>query len=136
MAKNKKIEITDKQSSIRNYMQNILWLKNIIDAHGNILNLDRFHAEVDTAISNCKLRMSRHVSIDGVVQDREMYSISLGELEYLQGLATHTKNFDSLKEQNIISHEDLPKSNKPGFATKVKNARLAIQNKIANWLIK
>lgn len=110
MAKRQNIEIIDKQSSIKNYMQNILWLKNIIDAHGNILNLDRFRAEVDTAIIDCKARMMQYTTIDGVVTEREKYSILVGELEYLQDLAKHTTNFYPLKQNPIVSYEDLPKT--------------------------
>lgn len=110
MAKRQNIEIIDKQSSIKNYMQNILWLKNIIDAGGNILNLDRFRAEVDIAISNCQVRMTKYTTIDGVVTEREKYSILVGELEYLQDLAKHTTNFYPLKQNPIVSYEDLPKT--------------------------
>ena len=109
MAKHQNTEIIDKQSSIKHYMQNTLWLKNIIDAHGNILNLDRFRAEVDVAISNCEVRMAQYTTIDGVVTEREKYSILVGELEYLQSLAKHTTNFYPLKQNPIVSHEDLPK---------------------------
>ena len=109
MAKHQNTEIIDKQSSIKHYMQNTLWLKNIIDAHGNILNLDRFRAEVDVAISNCEVRMAQYTSVDCVVTDREKYSILVGELEYLQSLAKHTTNFYPLKQNPIVSHEDLPK---------------------------
>lgn len=136
MAKKKNIEIMDKQSSIKHYMHQTLWLKDIIDAGGNILNLDRFRAEVDVAISNCNVRMSEYTTVDGVVKDREMYSILLGEKEYLENLAKHTTNFYPLKQHPIVSHEDLPKLNNAGFVTKIKNARLTIQNKIANWLIR
>lgn len=110
MAGHQNIEIIDKQSSIKNYMKNTLWLKNIIDAHGDILNLDRFRAEVDVAIINCKAQMMQYTTIDGVVTEREKYSILVGELEYLQDLAKHTTNFYPLKQNPIVSYEDLPKT--------------------------
>lgn len=131
--KKNKIEITDKQSSIRNYMENILWTKDIIDVHGNILNLDRFRAEVDVAISNCEVRMLQYTTIDGVVTDREMYSILVGELEYLKNLATHTTNFYDLKQNPIISYEDLPKHNNLG---KIKGVLDIMRSKIADWLMR
>ena len=111
MSKHQNTEIIDKLSSIKNYMQNTLWLKNIIDAHGNILNLDRFRSEVGVAIINCKVRMAQYTTVDGIVTDREKYSILVGELEYLQSLANHTTNFYQLKEKPIVVHEDLPETN-------------------------
>lgn len=134
MAKNKHIEITDKQSSIRNYMQNTLWLKNIIDAHGNILDLDRFRNEVDLAINNCKVRMLQNSTVDGVVIDREKYSILVGEQEYLESLAKHTKNFDSLKETPIVSYEDLPRPHKIGFLDRARITGVIIREQIKGLL--
>ena len=134
MAKNKHTEITDKQSSIRTYMHNILWLKNIIDEHGNIVNLDRFRAEVDLAISNCELRMAQNSTVDGVVKDRELYSILVGEQEYLKSLAKHTKNFDYLNEQPIVSREDLPKPHKIGFLDRARITGVIIREQIKGFL--
>ena len=106
----KNTKIQDKLSSIPNYMQNTLLSKGIIDEQGNILNIYRFRAEIDVAISDCKFQMIQYTTVDGVVKDREKYSILVGELEYLESLAKHTTNFYPLKQNPIISHEDLPKS--------------------------
>lgn len=131
MARHQNTEIIDKQSSIKHYMQNTLWLKNIIDAGGNILNLDRFRAEVDVAISNCEIRMTQYTSVDGVVTDREKYSILVGELEYLQDLAKHTTNFYPLKQNPIVSHEDLPKTNRD-LIKRIQKFCKSIKHKISD----
>jgi hypothetical protein len=134
MAKNKNTEITDKQSSIKHYMQNTLWLKNIIDAHGNILDLERFRAEVDLAISNCELRMAQNSTVDGVVKDRELHAVLVGEQEYLESLAKHTKNFYPLNEHPIVSHKDLPKARKMGFINRARVSGAIIHERIKDFL--
>ena len=130
MAKKDKFEITDKQSSIKQHMHDVLWLKNIIDANGKILDLDRFRAEIDVAISDCEVKMLKNSTVDGVVVDREIYSILVGEKEYLESLRNHTKNFDSLKERPIVSYEDLQKKNSSILFPKLRITGIILKERI------
>lgn len=129
MAKHQNNEMIDKQSAIKNYMQNLLWLKGIIDVQGNILDLDLFRAEIDVAINNCNTRMLRYTTVDGVVTDREQYSVLLGEEEYLKSLAKHTTNFYELKQHPIIPYEDLHKTKLSVFAKKLRTTRDALSTR-------
>ena len=136
MVKKNKCEIVNKQTYIKRYMRNQFLLKNIIDPNGNILDVQRFRTEIANEISKVNQEMDNNTTIDGVVIDRMYQSVLFGELEYLQGLEKHQNNIDEFQEYPKTSYEDLPKkTNYSGFAQKVKDIRLGIQNKIANWLI-
>ncbi len=106
MAKDKTSDIIDKQTQINNYVTNLLWLKNIIDAHGNILNLDRYRSEVELVKMDREAEFQKNTTVDGVVIDRELASVLVGEIEYLNGILKHTKNIKSLSEHPIVSYED------------------------------
>ena len=102
-------EMTDKQTAIKTYMRNQLLLQNIIDQDGNILDLARFKAAVTKEINQVNKEMDENTTPDSVVIDRIHHACLIGELEYLQNLLKHTKNIEPLKENPIVSHEDLPK---------------------------
>ena len=59
---------------------------------------------------NREVEFQNNTTIDGVVIDRELASILVGEIEYLNGILKHTKNINSLSENPITSYEDLKKN--------------------------
>ena len=59
---------------------------------------------------NREVEFQNNTTIDGVVIDRELASILVGEIEYLNGILKHTKNINSLSENPITSYEDLQKN--------------------------
>jgi hypothetical protein len=124
-------EMTDKQTAIKTYMRNQLLLQNIIDQDGNILDLARFKTVVTKEINQVNKEMDENTTPDSVVIDRIHHACLIGELEYLQNLLKHTKNIEPLKENPIVSHEDLPKKTKENFISKIKNYRHYIARK--NW---
>ena len=107
MAKRKNYVVTDKQTSIKNYIRNLLWLKNIIDDHGNILNVELYRSEIELVRHNREVESINNTTVDGVVIDRELAAIFVGEIQYLDEIIKHTKNINPLLENPVTSHEDL-----------------------------
>lgn len=113
MAKKKSYVITDKQTQIKNYVKNLLALKNIIDDQGNILDLVRYRSEIEQVKKSREAEFQKNATVDGVVIDRELGSVLVGEIEYLDEISKYTKNINSLSENPITSYEDLQKTVQP-----------------------
>lgn len=133
MAK-KHTEMTDKQTTIKTYMRNQLLLQNVIDQDGNILDLARFNAAVTKEINQVNKEMDENTTPDSVVIDRIHHACLIGELEYLQGLLQHTKNIEPLKENPIVSHEDLPKKPKKNLFPRLRITGIILRERIGQWL--
>ena len=126
--------MADKQTAIKHYMRNQLLLCNAIDASGNIVDLERFHNTVKNEVRKCQKEMADNETINGVVKDQMLQSCLIGDLEYLESLAKHTKNIDPLIETPIESREDSPKKSKKLLCPRLALARVIFQDKIARWL--
>ena len=131
MSKKNKTEITNKQTAIKQYTQKQLLQHNAIDNNGNILDLKFFQDFIATEIKKCQKEMADNETINGVVKDQMLQSYLIGDLEYLQNLAKHSKNFDSLKE-NIIKPQEVKA--KVIMFPRLNLVRIIIQDKIARWL--
>lgn len=134
MVKKNSTEFTDKQTAIKTYMRNQCLLRQIIDESGNILDLNRFLELVQKEIRQCQKEMADNETINGVVKDQMLQSCLIGDLEYLQSLAKHTKNIDPLKEHPIVSHEDLPKKPKRVWFPRLRIAGIIIEERIKGLL--
>ena len=131
MSKKNKTEITNKQTAIKQYTQKQLLQHNAIDNNGNILDLKFFQDFIATEIKKCQKEMADNETINGVVKDQMLQSYLIGDLEYLQNLAKHSKNFDLLKENIIQPQEDKAKVI---MFPRLNLVRIIIQDKIARWL--
>jgi len=134
MVKKNKTVITDKQSAIKQCMRNQLLLCNAIDANGTIIDLERFHNIVNDEIRKCQKEMAENETENCVVKDQMLQSCLIGDLEYLESLAKHTKNIDPLIETPIESREDLPKKPKKVLFPGLAIAGIIIKDKITSWL--
>ena len=131
MSKKNKTEITNKQTAIKQYTQKQLLQHNAIDNNGNILDLKFFQDFIATEIKKCQKEMADNETINGVVKDQMLQSYLIGDLEYLQNLAKHSKNVDSLKENIIQPQVDKAKVI---MFPRLNLVRIIIQDKIARWL--
>ena len=134
MSKKNTDVIPNKQTEIKIYMRNQFLLHNVIDESGKILNLNKFVELVQKEIKKCQKEMADNETENGVVKDQMLQSVLIGELEYLQSLAKHTKNIDPLIENPIKSYEDLPKKPKKIWFPNLRITKIIIQDRIGSWL--
>ncbi len=134
MVKKKTVETMDKQTRIKTYMRNLFLLNQIIDESGNILDLKRFQELIKEEIKQCQKEMAENETINGVVKDQMLQSFLIGDLEYLQSLAKHTKNINPMIEYPIQSREDMQKKQTTVLFPRLKLLGIIVKDRIGNWL--
>lgn len=98
--------IPDKLDSVKREIKQQLFFECVIDSNNNILNLPKYQAIVDKLIQNREAQVRKNSSIDGVPFDREVVSVLMGEIAYLNEIKLHKHNLDILKEHPITDRVD------------------------------
>ena len=94
--------IPNKLDSVKHEIKQQLFFECVIDSNNNILNLPKYQAIVDKLIQNREAEVRKNSSIDGVPLDREVVSVLMGEIAYLNEIKLHRHNLDTMKEQIVL----------------------------------
>ncbi|MBO4672303.1 MAG: hypothetical protein J5608_01455 [Alphaproteobacteria bacterium] len=99
--------IPNKLDSVKHEIKQQLFFECVIDSNNNILNLPKYQAIVDKLIQNREAEVRKNSSIDGVPLDREVVSVLMGEIAYLNEIKLHRHNLDTMKEHPMTDRVDL-----------------------------
>lgn len=90
--------LPDKLTFVKNHTRNILATRGAIDNGGNILNLVQYRTIIEIEINERENMLKKHITVDGVVINRERVSELLSEIAFLNDAKARTKNYDYFME--------------------------------------